>query len=87
MGGFNYDKIKKILTNNYKIAVETGTCTGEGTKKLSSHFDKIYTVEINDKLFKEAKKKFKSNENIICLHGDSKKIILELSEELNKSNS
>ena len=32
MGIFNYDKIKKLLTNNYEIAVETGICKGDGIK-------------------------------------------------------
>lgn len=87
MGVFNFENIKNLLNDNYKIAIETGTFKGSGTLMLSKYFETVYTVEIDDNLFKNAKKRFKDNKNIICLNGDSKKVILKLTEELNNKDS
>lgn len=86
MGGFNIDQIKNLLNEKYKIAIESGTYTGNGTTILSKYFEKIYTIEIDKILFYNAEEKFKDNENIICLNGDSKEVILELSKDINNTS-
>lgn len=86
MGGFDIAKIKNLLNEKYKIAIETGTYIGNGTNTLSKYFEKIYTIEIDKTLFDNAKEKFKDNENIICLNGDSKEVILELSNNINNTS-
>lgn len=87
MGGFHWEKIKNVIDDNYTTVVETGTHKGIGTTLLSNHFEKIYTIEIDHRLFKFSEEKFKNNENIICLHGDSKEIIYKLTDELNESKN
>jgi len=82
MGGpFSYDTIIPIINNNYKIAIESGTFKGEGTMILSTHFDTVYTIEIDQALFHKAVDKFKNDKNINCLLGDSKEVISTLSQD------
>lgn len=86
MGGFNYNNIKNLINNNYKIAIESGTFIGNGTIKLSKYFEKVYTIEIDENLFNKAIKKFANNKNIICLHGDSKQVFSKLFNDINIKN-
>ena len=83
MGGFDYNKIKDLINDNYKIAIESGTFRGKGTIQLSKHFKKVYTVEIDENLFNEAKKRFIKNKNIVCIHGDSKEVFPKLFKDIN----
>ena len=84
MGVFNYGRIKKYMDPEYKTAVETGTFTGLGTKKLISHFEKIYTIELNKELYESAVELYFENKSVICLHGDSSGVLIEMMDELNK---
>lgn len=86
MGKFSYNKIKNLINDSYKIAIESGTFLGQGTTTLIKYFNKVYTIEIEDTLFNNAKESFKYNKNIICLHGDSKKVISELSLDTDIKN-
>jgi len=87
MGRFDYNLVKNLINDSYKIAIETGTFTGNGTIKLSEYFNKVYTIEINENLFNKAKKKFINNKNIICLQGDSKIVFTKLFDDKNIKNN
>lgn len=86
MGGFSYDLIKNLISDKYKIAIESGTFKGDGTNELSKYFKNVYTIEIDNILFNNAKDRFKNNTNIICLHGDSKEVISKLLDDENIQN-
>lgn len=81
MGIFNYDKIKHLVNEEYKIAIETGTFIGIGTELLSKYFEQVYTIEIDYILYNKCKNKFINNKNITCLHGDSKKMLPDLLDD------
>jgi hypothetical protein len=87
MSTFNYKEIKSLLDNNYKIAVETGTFIGKGTKILAKYFLKVYTIEINEKLYLDNFRRFKNKKNIKCLFGNSGNEISKLCDELNNLNT
>ena len=87
MGGFDYNKIKNLINNNYKIAIESGTFTGKGASELSKYFEKVYTIEIDENLFQNSKERLKNNKKITFLQGDSKEVILKLSDDINLKNS
>ena len=57
MGKFRFNKIQSLIDKNYKIAVETGTFKGDGTKILNYYFDKVYTIEIDKELYEKVLKK------------------------------
>lgn len=77
-------KIKtKIILDFAKIfnlttLVETGTYLGQTVDDLKNHFAKIYSIELDNILFKEAKKMFIKNKNIKIIQGDSGAILNKL---------
>ena len=54
-----------------KILVETGTYLGDMVEAQRAHFEKIYSIELSEKLFNRAKKRFKNYSHITILQGDS----------------
>ena len=81
MGGFSYNNIIDLIDDNYKIAIESGTFLGHGTSELYEHFEKVYTIEIDEPLFNITRERFRDNKNIICLHGDSKEVLPKLADD------
>ena len=83
MGKFRIRILKKVAqAGEYGVAVETGTLFGYSTLKLSKHFPLVYTIEINRELYEKAAAKFKNNERIRVLFGDSKLVLRELLKEI-----
>ncbi len=58
------------MINNF---VETGTYLGEMIDEVKNKFNKIYSIEINKKLYLRAKKRFKKYKHIQITAGDSSK--------------
>ncbi len=56
-----------------KIFVETGTYRGDMVAAMNSLFEKIYSIELSDKLFAEAQRRFKRDTHVELIHGDSGK--------------
>jgi hypothetical protein len=63
--------------------VETGTYLGDMVEAQKNRFDKIYSIELSEKLHKKALKRFNGNHNITLLQGDSGTKIAEVVAELN----
>ena len=68
----------------YEVAVETGTLFGDSTAKLRKHFPRVYTIEINRALYEKAVAKFKDDERVRVLFGDSKQVLRELLQEIQR---
>lgn len=68
----------------YDVAIETGTLFGHSTLKLSKHFSRVYTIEINRGLYEKAAARFKDSERIRVLFGDSKVVLPELLKEIRR---
>ena len=56
---------------NLKIFVETGTYIGSTVKAMSTFAEKIYSIELNNILYKKAVRRFRGSDNINIIHGDS----------------
>ncbi len=85
MGIFDIERIKKLVSNyneKFKIIVETGTLFGNTTLLLTNFFDEVYTIELQEDLYKIADIKFKNNKKIKCFQGDSPDILNKLSFEI-----
>lgn len=54
-----------------KILVETGTYLGDMVEACKLLFDKVYSVELSEKLYKKATKRFAADTNVELLCGDS----------------
>ena len=68
-------KVKTILkyakAKQAKCFVETGTYMGDTTNDVSDIFNKLYSIELDEVLFKNAVKRFKNKKNITIIQGDS----------------
>ena len=71
--------------NGIDVFVETGTFHGEGVMNaINSGFKKIYSVEIYEPLWEENINRFKDNENVKIIFGDSSKILYKVLSEINE---
>lgn len=64
-----------------QVFVETGTYKGETCRMVSPHFGKVFTIEIYEPLYKEAKESFRTYGNIEAYLGDSLEILPQLYQE------
>src|SRR5690606_33955626 len=65
------------------VFIETGTHIGNTTQMaFDVGFKKVYTIELSKHFYDEALKRFSSNENIICILGDSTEKLEEILNEL-----
>lgn len=55
--------------------VETGTYRGDTVAALVSMFDTVDTVEMEPKLYKAARMRFRDDRRVRCHHGDSRKAL------------
>ena len=63
---------------NSKVFVETGTMYGDGVDyALQYSFDKIISIEIESSIHKTAVKKYKDNDTVNIVLGDSSKVLNE----------
>lgn len=63
----------KDFAKKYKIHifVETGTYYGAMIESIKLHFDKIYSIELSKELYMKAKERFKDQNKIELIQGDS----------------
>ena len=68
-----------------KVFVETGTYMGDTVEYSKSLFQSIYSIELDAKLFENAKNKFKSDPHVSIIYGDSGERIQEILINIDKS--
>lgn len=78
-------KLIKNLAKKFSITtfIETGTYLGTTVQTVKNNFSKIFTIEIDPKLYKRAKVKFQRNPKIILNLGNSSKILPEILKRIN----
>lgn len=54
-----------------RLFVETGTSFGDMVRAMIPHFDRIWTIELGDRLYAEAQEMFRDARNVELIHGDS----------------
>lgn len=80
MGTIRRIDISQIL-NKFKINtfIETGTLHGDGVDfALESGFNKVISIEINEKLADQAKKKYENEPRVTILQGNSTDVLKEI---------
>jgi hypothetical protein len=76
--------VKKIAVKTFakqygiRVFVETGTYLGDMVAAVNTDFDKIYSIELSEDLYKQAMKRFAGFKHITIVHGDSAKVIPEI---------
>lgn len=80
------ERIKEVANEfNCNIFVETGTFLGATTVELVKHFKKLYTIELDDELFKRAHRKLSKYKHVKVLHGDSGKLLFDVVKEIDST--
>ena len=69
----------------YDILIETGTYEGDMVESQKRRFKKILSIELGDNLYLNAVDKFKNDENVSIIHGDSGKVLSEILNHTNES--
>lgn len=67
---------------NYNILIETGTFQGDMVEAQRRNFEKIYSIELSEKLFNECKRKFSRFNHINLYRGDSSMVLPSLMKEI-----
>lgn len=67
---------------NINTFIETGTSLGDTTYAMRKYFISIYTIEIQDQFFINAKKRFHRFSNVKVIHGNSRDKIGGLIENI-----
>lgn len=67
---------------NPSIFIETGTYKGEMLESMKSRFKKLYSVELGDKLYADAKARFAHDSHIEILHGDSGVVLPQILSQI-----
>ncbi len=61
-----------------KIFIETGTFMGDTLAAVRDRFERLYSIELSDSLFRRAKARFAGDPNILLAHGDSARALPRL---------
>lgn len=79
-------KVRTVETfqqkTNIKTLVETGTFMGDMILSQLHNFDQIYSIELSEKFWKQAKELFKDQSHVHLLQGDSGVKMQELVDTL-----
>lgn len=67
-----------------KTLVETGTFLGDMVFSQKENFDKLISIELDNKLYKDARNKLKKYKKIEIIQGDSGKILNRICSNLNE---
>jgi hypothetical protein len=82
MGKFGHltvEEIKEITEEKeFECLIETGTYLADSTIEASKCFDTVYTIEIVDKLYDQAKERCKDITNIVFHLGDTIKLLPDI---------
>jgi len=83
-------QLKQIIIESYQkkykynILVETGTYLGHMVEAERRNFKTIYSIELDDNLWKNAVEKFRKYSHINILYGDSGKMLNKVTLQLNE---
>jgi hypothetical protein len=54
-----------------KVLIETGTYYGDMVEAMKNDFNRIYSIELSNELYENAKRRFAGDDRIMIIHGDS----------------
>jgi predicted O-methyltransferase YrrM len=65
-----------------RTLIETGTYQGETVAACLAHFDRIYTIELDQSLYEAARDRFAEEPSVTVIHGDSYTELSKLAAEV-----
>lgn len=74
------------FSKKYRIdtLIETGSYLGDTVDTVKNSFKKVYSIELDERLYKRAKKMFSSFKNVNIIKGDSTYVLPEVLKKVNK---
>ena len=72
-------------TYNCNVFIESGTLYGDMVEAQKNNFEQIYSIELAEKLWKSAVKRFKNYSHVKILYGDSSKVLHDICSSLTQS--
>ncbi len=69
-------------SSNYSSFVETGTFLGDMIEAQMNNFSHLYSIELSEPLYLNAKKRFQSSPKVEIYNGDSGQVLVSLAKEL-----
>ena len=82
MPSLTYQEVLQYSPFVTSIFIETGTFMGETIDNITHFFKTIYSIELNKEFAERAIIKYKENDNINILHGDSSQILPDLCKKI-----
>jgi len=67
------------------VFVETGTYKGDMVYAMVPHFEDIYSIELDEELFRKARKKLAGYHNVHIIHGQSGEVLPEIMKGITQS--
>lgn len=68
----------------YSTLIETGTFMGDMVEAQKNNFKRIISIELSDHLCKRAKNKFRADNNVTIVHGDSGKVLNDVLKNISE---
>lgn len=70
---------------NINTLVETGTYMGDMVAAQIPHFEKIISIELGVDLHKQAQQRFKNQDQVLLLQGDSGKVMPQVMDQIDET--
>jgi hypothetical protein len=77
-------EITSMMTMPCQYFVETGTFMGDTTEVARRMFEKVYTIEVKEDLYVQARNRFKPYPSVTCYLGDSSILLGDICKTLDK---
>jgi hypothetical protein len=84
MPSLSESEIRSMMNIPCQYFVETGTFLGKTTEVARHIFEKVYTIEVKEDLYKKARNKFIPYPNVTCYLGDSSLLLEDICITLDK---
>jgi len=84
-GSIKSKNIFKKIKKNKKIIIETGTYLGKGVEWALKHFDRVISIELLDKFYEPVAEKFKENDRVTIVKGNSADVLSTILEDIDES--
>lgn len=66
----------------YALLIETGTFMGAMVEAQKRNFKRVISIELSNDLYQKATKRFKRDQNVTILQGDSGKVLKDILKEV-----
>ena len=75
-----HEEIALAMRDKYglRTLIETGTWHGDTAEWAAGKFEQVITIEVVEEYYQEAKVRLSKYQNVMCMHGDSRKILPEM---------